>query len=94
MNHVFNHLVSNQADDCSGVSTVLEIGFELLPAEVDADGIIQSLIDNRMNRLEVLVAGLLDLSETFPPAESVHQIQAVLYGLAAMLDERPLHMKC
>ena len=55
MNHVFNHLVSNQADDCSGVSTVLEIGFELLPAEVDADGIIQSLIDNRMNRFEVLV---------------------------------------
>lgn len=70
------------------VFTAFGIGFDLLPLphRINADSIIKTISENPMNRLDILLAGLLELINTLPAEEAAGQVGRTIYGVAALLD--------
>ena len=62
------------------------IGFDLLPHRIYADSIVKTISENPMSRLDILLAGLLELVDTLPAEEAAGQVGLTLYGVAALLD--------
>jgi hypothetical protein len=68
------------------VFTAFGIGFDLLPSRINANSIIKSISENPMNRLNILLSGMLELVDTLPSEEAIRQVRTTVYGVAAMLD--------
>jgi hypothetical protein len=70
------------------VFSAFAIGFDLLPVPqwIDADSIVKTIAKNPMNRLDILLSGLLEISNTLPAEEAMVQVKKTVYGIAAMLD--------
>jgi hypothetical protein len=70
------------------VFSAFAIGFDLLPIPpwINGDSIIKAISENPMNRLDILLAGLLELVDTLPAEEAAGQVGLTLYGVAALLD--------
>jgi hypothetical protein len=69
------------------VFTAFGIGFDLLPTRIDADAIIKTIAENPMSRLDILIAGILELVDTLPAEDAIGQIRGTAYGVAELLDD-------
>lgn len=70
------------------VFSAFEIGFDLLPLphRINVDSIVEAISENPMNRLDILLAGLLELVDTLPAEAATKQLRITIYGVAALLD--------
>jgi hypothetical protein len=68
------------------VFSAFRIGFDLMPQRINSNLIVKTIAENPMNRLDMLLSGMLEFVDTLPSEEAIRQVRATVYGVAAMLD--------